>query len=286
LFALKELNPALYSKNNLLEIRHANMLQDHPNIVKYINHWHYGRYIAFQIEYLSGGSLDLFLQDNSLYDPFMKTEKEILWYFLFDLLNALCFIHKKKIVHGDIKPSNIFIYPRNNSSIPSLKIGDFGLSRLIGSNTESFKKGDGQYLAPELLDSKPEITSAVDMFSLGITLYEMATDYTANGALWIKVCQNDISFDKISKDLKVLLLRMMYRDPILRIKAQDCLKIDKLQRIATQLGMGSILEESCNEVMMDVECYSSLTEQENENDDFMDSNHMKAMLDPVRKKLF
>jgi len=268
-----------------LEISHAKILQDHPNIVKYIRFWHQGPFIAFQMEYLPGGSLDLYLQDNPLHDPFMKTEKELLWYFLFDLLNGLCFIHKKKLIHGDIKPSNMFIYPRNNSSIPSLKIGDFGLSRFIGSNTESFKKGDGQYLAPELLDSKAEITTAVDMFSLGISLYEMATDYTANGALWIKVCQNEISFDKVSKDLKVILAGMMCRDPTQRIRAQDCLyKIDKLQRIASQLGMDSVLEEFSNEDMMDVECYSSLTEQENENDDFMDSN--KAILDPVRKKLF
>jgi len=158
---------------------------------------------------------------------------------------------------------------------------------LIGSSAESFKKGDGQYLAPELLDSKAEITTAVDIFSLGISLYEMATDYTASDALWNQVCQNEVSFDKVGRELKVLLARMMCKEPALRIRAQDCLCThDKLHTIAAELGYDSIMDESSNEEMLDVDS-TSLTEQENDLDvqkEIMEES--KTVLDPVRKKLF
>jgi len=99
----------------------------------------------------------------------------------------------------DIKPSNILLSLRSGSSIPSLKIADFGLSRKLDSKStyEGHKRGDGRYLAPELLDSNPVISTAADMFSLGVTIYEIAGDYTANDALWDGISSENISYEPI-----------------------------------------------------------------------------------------
>lgn len=198
-------------------------------------------------------------------------------------------MHKKKLVHGDIKPSNIFVSPRPNFKFPLLlKIGDFGLSRYIGSShrNECFKKGDGQYLAPELLDSKAEITTAVDMFSLGISVYEMATDFTASDALWNEICQNTISYEKVSKELKLLLAKMLCKEPSLRTTSGDCLFTnDKLRNIAKELGFESTFsEESSNEEMQDAISVDSDSGQENDN--VGNTEEPKKSLDPIRKKLF
>jgi len=268
------------------------LLQGHPNLVQYLKYWNHGPYICFLMEYLPGGSLNKYLQGNPLHDKAKNTEKEILWYFLLDLLNGLSFMHKKKLIHGDIKPSNMFLAINlNNPTVPTLKIGDFGLTRSIKSK-ESIKKGDGQYLAPELLDSTPQITTSVDIFSLGVSLYEMATDYTANEALWTRICQNDISFDKMSRELKIIVARMVCRDPSLRISARDCLCTNsKLQEIAMQLGIEPLgEEESSNEEMFDAESLESLTEESEEEiekvvEPIRDSRAQRG-LDPVRKKLF
>jgi serine/threonine protein kinase len=299
IYALKELKPDFLSKKKklqnraLLEYHYAEMLHGHPNLVQYLKYWNQGPYICFLMEYLPGGSLDKYLQANPLHDPETNIEKEILWYFMLDLLTGLCFMHKKKLVHGDIKPSNIFLAINTyNLTIPTLKIGDFGITRSMRPSKESIKKGDGQYLAPELLDSNPQISTAVDIFSLGVALYEMATDYTANDTLWNKICQNDISYDKMSKELKIIVARMICRDPTLRMSARDCLCTNsKLQEIAMQLGIEPLGdEESSNEEMIDAQSLESDKDDDEEEVPKAETpdtpRRVKKGLDPVRKKLF
>jgi len=202
--------------------------------VRYENYIQFGPFISFLMEYLPEGTLETYLINESLIDPISGIEKEILWYFLLDLLNGLSYMHHMNIVHLDIKPSNILLAPRRGKDFPLLKIGDLGLSRIIGTNSKKEnKKGDGKYLAPELLIPGAIITPYVDIFSLGICVYEMATDYKASNELWQNII-NDTSglFDKISKDLKPLLSLMLSKDPQLRISASGCLKIsDRLQNL-------------------------------------------------------
>jgi serine/threonine protein kinase len=235
------------------------------------------------MEYLPGGSLERYLQKNPLHDPNTGYEKETVWYFLYDLLKGLDYMHSKNIVHLDLKPSNMMLSPRSGTNIPTLKIGDFGLSRLIDgseSPSERFKKGDGRYLAPELLDSTASITTAADIFSLGISVYEMATDYKASEALWNDVINNHLKYDKISKDLKPLIARMVGKDPSFRSSAGHCLLTnDKLQKLAKENGLESFREEYSNEDMEE----SSVEYFPNQ----IDINEVsKPSLDVIRKKLF
>lgn len=59
------------------------------------------------------------------------------------------FIHSKKILHRDIKPQNIFIDDKMN-----IKIGDFGISKILNTTGEQCKTMTGTpfYLAPEIVN--------------------------------------------------------------------------------------------------------------------------------------
>jgi len=288
-YALKELNSRLISRKKkqqkvaLNEYKNAKSLRGHPNIIRYDTFWRYGPYICYQMEYLPGGSLERYTQENPLHDPINHCEKEMVWYFLRDLLLGLNFMHKKNIVHLDIKPSNILLSLRSGSSIPSLKIADFGLSRKLDSKStyEGHKRGDGRYLAPELLDSNPVISTAADMFSLGVTIYEIAGDYTANDALWDGISSENISYDKVSKELKGVLGLMLCKTPEIRITAGNCLLInDKLQDLSEDVD---ILDSNLSEFTEEMEDSTS------ESDDLTPSRFLSeepSIYEPIRRKLF
>ena len=85
-----------------------------------------------------------------------------------DICTALELCHKKKIIHRDIKPQNIFI-----SDNGDYKLGDFGIARTIEKTTgEMSRKGTYNYMAPEVFRGDRYGTGA-DIYSLGAVLYTL-----------------------------------------------------------------------------------------------------------------
>jgi serine/threonine-protein kinase len=90
---------------------------------------------------------------------------------------AIAHMHEKNWVHKDLKPENILATKGSE-----VKVIDFSLAgrpsgaitKLMGGSKGMVIQGTRTYLAPEMIRRKP-ITFAVDMYSLGITLYEIAT---------------------------------------------------------------------------------------------------------------
>lgn len=99
--------------------------------------------------------------------------------FLREICLALEFIHKNGMVHLDIKPENIFL--KNDQ----FKLGDFGLVSQI-SNSTDVEEGDSRYMSLELLAGHPEDLTKSDVFSLGISLYEICSGrpLPKNGEEW------------------------------------------------------------------------------------------------------
>ena len=100
-------------------------------------------------------------------------------------------MHDGNLIHMDIKPENIFIGRDGRA-----KLGDFGLvidlnadeeKPSIHSSVATAIQGDSKYMAAETLDGV--YTKAADVFSLGITVLELACDLDlpASGALWHKL---------------------------------------------------------------------------------------------------
>jgi membrane-associated tyrosine/threonine-specific cdc2-inhibitory kinase len=95
------------------------------------------------------------------------------WKICHDISAGLSHIHSQNIAHGDLKPSNIFFV--SNARFGAMcKIGDFGMAGNIGSAGDG-QEGDARYMSSELLASATRRASS-DIFSLGLTLYEIATD--------------------------------------------------------------------------------------------------------------
>ena len=100
-----------------------------------------------------------------------------------DLNKGLKVMYDKKVIHGDIKPSNILLsFNNNNVNKVCFKISDFGLSKLYEENiiTKSIR-GTSQFISPECLKGE-EINDKSDIWSLGILIYYLLfQNYPYNG---------------------------------------------------------------------------------------------------------
>jgi serine/threonine protein kinase len=99
---------------------------------------------------------------------------------------ALQYLHDRKVVHRDVKPANIFLSSATPDSIPSMvKLGDFGVTKwgdflataASGTLTVTRQQGLGtlKYMSPEQAVRPKDVNVRSDIFSLGITLYELFT---------------------------------------------------------------------------------------------------------------
>ena len=93
------------------------------------------------------------------------------------ICDALQFAHDEGIVHRDIKPENILIDKRGR-----VKIADFGLAKLLGKTAPDVSltgtqqvMGTLHYMAPEQFAGSRDIDHRADIYSLGVTFYEMLT---------------------------------------------------------------------------------------------------------------
>ena len=91
---------------------------------------------------------------------------------------AIRHCHENSVIHADIKLLNFLIHESHGSM--SLLLCDFGLSQKIDSDLGGFHMkeltGTGGYFAPEC-GKDTVVTSAIDLWSFGICLYEMAVGY-------------------------------------------------------------------------------------------------------------
>ena len=81
---------------------------------------------------------------------------------------ALAFIHSRRIIHFDVKPSNIMVTANGTA-----KVLDFGIAELVQAVGGLDLCGTPGFIAPELLQGSPAVDRRADLYSLGITLYRL-----------------------------------------------------------------------------------------------------------------
>ena len=138
----------------------------HPNIVQIFDagEEHDLAYIA--MEFINGHDLTKHIKANTLL-PINEVIK-----YVADAADALDYAHSNGVVHRDIKPANMMLL----EATKTIKLMDFGIARLSDSSKTKtgMVLGTPSYMSPEQLSGK-KVDGRTDLFSLGVTLYQLLT---------------------------------------------------------------------------------------------------------------
>ncbi|HMA91345.1 MAG TPA: serine/threonine-protein kinase, partial [Polyangiaceae bacterium] len=124
----------------------------------------------FVMELLEGLTLSSVMRERGALEP------EFVVGVARSVANALGAAHEVGVIHRDLKPDNIILLG-DAGSPTSLKVLDFGLAKLLGANRvtrDDVVYGTPQYMSPEQASGE-ELDPRVDVYALGILMYEMAT---------------------------------------------------------------------------------------------------------------
>lgn len=169
-----------YANNPLIRQRarqEASLSFSHPNIVQMLGMCEYQENsgpIFILSTYVPGITLEEHVK-SQLCQLDRQDRVEKISYEICCVLDALQYLHSQGIVHRDIKPSNLML---ENGSV--VKLMDLGIARMNGGNKYSSYGfiGTPQYAAPEQIlreTTNSEINASTDIYSLGITFYELIT---------------------------------------------------------------------------------------------------------------
>ena len=207
---------------------------DHSNIIKFIDAFTKTKpnnTLNIVQEYADAGDLNKKIQKHREKKSLL-TEKEIVNY-LTQICLALNHIHKKKIIHRDLKSGNIFL---TKSGL--VKLGDFGIAKGFKNTWEKAqtKVGTPYYLSPEIINSKP-YDSKSDIWALGVLLYEMMTfrmpfNAKSLASLSLKILKGFYQAPptSYSKELIDLVKKCLNLDPKKRPSAENILKLPFIKK--------------------------------------------------------
>jgi serine/threonine-protein kinase len=136
----------------------------HPNIITVFDAGEDKGLAYIAMEYVPGIALRDFTNPQRLLAPRRALELAA------STADALDYAHKQGVIHRDIKPANLLYNPKEGS----LKISDFGVARITDNNRTKtgIVLGTPMYMSPEQLGAE-NLTGLSDLFSLGVTLYEL-----------------------------------------------------------------------------------------------------------------
>jgi serine/threonine protein kinase len=156
-------------------LREAQTLQrlQHPHIVPILDHGEdpVTGHFYMVLPYLAGGTLETQLgSDRMPLEDIAST--------LAQIASALDYAHSQRVVHRDVKPSNILLDGRHQAYV-----GDFSIARILAETHTRLTStgrvmGTPEYMAPEQIEGR-DVQAAADIYGLGMVVYRLVTGRVA-----------------------------------------------------------------------------------------------------------
>ncbi|VEU21166.1 DEKNAAC102115 [Brettanomyces naardenensis] len=147
------------------EIQFLSQLKSVPNVTRYHGSYLNGHNLWIVMDYCAGGSVRTLLKPGPLEELHISVIAR-------ELLHALKFVHENGVIHRDIKAANILI-----SKDGHVQLSDFGVAAQLTSTAlkRTTMAGTPYWMAPEVITEGTAYNVKADIWSFGITIYEMAT---------------------------------------------------------------------------------------------------------------
>lgn len=244
-YAIKVINMKGMSKKQLHdcseEVRILSSLKN-ENIVKYLDSFVDAGKLYIVMEYVPNGTLYDFYKAKR-----EKAEENFVWTTLVSLSLALQYIHGKKILHRDVKSTNVFLDRRLK-----VRLGDFGVAKVLGASKKMAKTvvGTPFYLSPELCQGRP-YNDKSDIWALGIVMYELCMrthPFIADSPIQLSQKIVGGKFQPIrgfSLEVISIIQKCLAVNPLERPSASDILRLPIVQAKAKELGL---IKEEVKEV--------------------------------------
>jgi serine/threonine protein kinase len=217
---------------------------NHPSIVQVYGLGYsseVGHYLV--MEHLEGVDLHAYRCHYGILSPYEAVS------LVCQVLDGLSAVHAAGVIHRDLKPANLFLVERQGRT--QVRLLDFGLARLKDPSSSDLHTNPGQtvgtasYMAPEQAIGSREIDERVDLYSLGVILYELITGRrpfraSSSGELLLKhqvspVPPPSLFAPGLSNGLEAVILECLAKRPEERPKSAAHLK-EKLLALLPELS--------------------------------------------------
>ena len=196
----------------------------HPNILLYMGTAIDNDNYYMITEYLPKGSLYEYLHNKK---GFLTDSQKIK--IAFQIAIAIQYIHSRKILHCDLKSSNVLL-----DEDFKIKLSDFGLSYFMSEAPEKTGEGTYHWMAPEILNEGKYKTTS-DIFSYGMILWELLTGktpyYNINNSIFTKDQLKDIVNEKYNNNEEIIPIPKN-GNIVLRYIASRCLQYKPENRLS------------------------------------------------------